>query len=432
MNNNHISQYKNIHPADIADYLQNLPISEAIQVFRDIPLKKAAWVLVELEHDSKAAFLDQMSSDQIAALLSEVPHDDSADIIGSLPEDKAQSVLSRLVPADSNKVAKLLKYDENSAGGIMNDRFIAVEEDMNIQEAKQLIKVQKNRNERSLYVYVVDSGHKLCGVITLRTILFGMPDRKIKKLMIPEVKAVSVNDDQEKVARMFAQYHYKSLPVIKNDRRLVGIVDATDIIDIIDQEATEDMQLMFGLSGEENIFTPWTKAMKKRLPWLYVKLLAGSAAATVISIFEPTIGQWTALAVFFPIIAAQGGSAGMQTLMITLRGITLKQIGLHDVKKAFSKELLLGFADGLAVGVAIGVIGWLWKGDIILGIIACIAMMLNMIASALAGVMVPLGLKLIKVDPALASGIFLTTITDVLGFFVLLGLGALVIHFSII
>ena len=272
---------------------------------------------------------------------------------------------------------------------------------------------------------MTDAQQKLLGVISLRDLVFRNPERRIGDIMNPKVTVIRVDADQEEIARQFEHYHYLGLPVLDEQGRLVGIVRANDVIQIAHQEATEDMQLMVGLSGEERALTPWNKSIRTRLPWLLVNLATAFLAAAVVGFFESTIAQWTVLAIFLPIVAGQGGNAGAQTLTVIIRDLALGEISHGDGRKALTKELLLGLANGLAVGLVVGVISYVWKGEVILGLVVGLAMLLNMVAAALSGVLIPFGLKAMKIDPALASSIFLTTVTDVAGFFFFLGLATL-------
>jgi magnesium transporter len=249
------------------------------------------------------------------------------------------------------------------------------------------------------------------------------------ELMNRDVKCVSVDDDQEKIAQLFEHYHYLALPVLEKDGRLVGIVSAKEVMGVLQHEATEDMQLMVGLSGEERAYTPWQISIRRRLPWLCVNLLTAFVAGAVVQIFEGTIARWTALAIFLPIVAGQGGNAGAQTLTVIVREMALGEMSIADGRKALMKEAILGILNGLAIGLLVGVAGYFWKGSAALGIVVGVAMLLNMVAAALSGVFVPYTLRAFKIDPALASSIFVTTVTDVAGFFFFLGLAALALKF---
>ncbi|MEW6161356.1 MAG: magnesium transporter, partial [Verrucomicrobiota bacterium] len=271
---------------------------------------------------------------------------------------------------------------------------------------------------------------RLVGIVPLRDLVFRRPERTVGEIMSRAVKFLQVDADQEEIARQFEHYHYLALPVVDADGRLVGIVRSSDALEIARAEATEDMQLMVGLSGEERALTPWRKSIGRRLPWLYINLATAFLAAAVVGFFESTIAQWTALAVFLPVIAGQGGNAGMQTLTVIIRDLALGEITPGDGRRALMKELTLGVVNGLAIGVVVGVAGFLWKGSLALGIVAMLAMVLNQVSAALAGVAIPFGLKAMRIDPALASSIFVTTVTDVAGFFFFLGLAVLAMRWA--
>jgi magnesium transporter len=245
--------------------------------------------------------------------------------------------------------------------------------------------------------------------------------------MSSEVKHVWVDDDQETIARMFQHYHYLAVPVLDRDRRLVGIVSASQVIEVLRSEATEDMQLMVGLSGEERARTPWRVSFPKRLQWLSINLVTAFLAGGVVGLFEGTIAKWTALAIFLPIVAGQGGNAGIQTLTVIIREMALGEMDKGDGWRALGKETLLGLLNGIAIGILVGIAGYFWKGSIALGVIVGVAMLLNMLAAALAGVLVPFTLRAFRIDPALASGILVTTVTDVAGFLFFLGLAGIAI-----
>ncbi len=419
------------HPADLADELQRLPIEEAVQAIRSLHRDRAADVLAELDRQVASDIISNLDVAEISGLLSRLPHDEAADLVAELPLDQRHAVLSLLRPRESAKVAELLHYPEDSAGGIMTDKFITLPIDATIKECQETLRQrQEEEYEGILYLYAVDSNQKLAGVIPIRELVFRRPDRKIREIIHADVKSVYVNDDQEKVAQLFAQYHYIALPVLETDGRLVGVVKANDVIGVIQEEVTEDMQLMVGLSGEEHTHTPWQKAVRKRLPWLYVNLATACLAATVVGFFENTIARWTALAIFFPIIAGMGGNTGMQALTVTIRSMALGEISGKDSRNALVKEIMLGIVNGLAVGLVVGIIGFVWKGNVMLGIIACVAMFLNMLAASISGVLIPFTLNFLKIDPALASSIFLTTITDIGAYFFFLGLATIVLHLT--
>ena len=416
------------HPADVADQLERLPVEEAQETLRELPNEERAAVLAEMEKDTWPEFLEGLSALEIVGLVGELPHHDAADVLGSLSPERKGDVLNLLPRNERDQIAQLMRYPEDTAGGIMTDSFIALREDMTIREAQELLrgKAEEVEGNYIAYLYVTNSESKLTGIISIHDLVFRGPERRIREIMQLEVKHVWADDDQEKIAQLFDHYHYMALPVLERDGRLVGIVQASQVIDVLRQEATEDMQLMVGLSGEERALTPWPTSMKRRLPWLCVNLATAFLAAAVVGMFEETIAAWTALAVLLPVVAGQGGNAGAQTLTVIIRDMALGEISKGDGRKALFKEVLLGVGNGLVIGVIVGVCSYFWKGDLSLGVVVAIAMLLNMVAAGISGVMVPYTLKTLKIDPALASSIMVTTVTDVAGFFFFLGLAALV------
>ena len=416
------------HPADIADRLEQLSTEDAVAHLRSLPTETASEVLTELDEGVASDITAQLTSAELSDLLEELPHDEAADIAAELSPDQQYEVLSQLDPPESAKVSQLMRYSDDSAGGIMKDEFIALPAHITVAEGLDIIR-QKGEEEfqGASYVYIVDDYQKLSGIVSIRDLVFRPSTRPLKDVMNTDVRHVRVDTDQEEVAHLFTQYHYMALPVVEIDGRLVGIVEAQQVIDVIREEATEDMQLMVGVSGEESAFTPWRRSLGKRTPWLYINLVTAFAAAAVVALFESTIAQWSALAVFLPIIAGQGGNSGMQALTVTIRSMALGELEGSAARRVLVKEVIMGLINGVLFGLTVGLLGFLWKGSFLLGLIVFLAMFLNMVAAAASGVLIPLALRSLKFDPALSSSIFLTTVTDVAGFFFFLGLAALLI-----
>ena len=415
------------HPADVADQLERLTVEQAQKELRDLPRAEGAAVLAEIDEETRPAVLENLAPSEIAGLVSEMPHNEAADVISSLPADIQPAVLDQLPFRDRQLVSEILAYPPESAGGIMSDHFISLREDMTIGEAQKMLQGRESEREGHsvAYMYVVDGAAHLKGILSIHDLVFRQPYRRIADIMNPEVKHVWVDDDQEKIAQLFNHYHYMALPVLDRSGRLVGIVQANQVLEVLRQEATEDMQLMVGLSGEERAMTPWRQSMKRRLPWLCINLGTAFLAAAVVGLFEETIAAWTALAIFLPIVAGQGGNAGAQTLTVIIRDMALGEISKGDGRKALLKEGFLGLVNGIAIGIIVGVISYAWKGSFTLGVVVGVAMVLNMVAAGVSGVLVPYTLRSLRIDPALASSIILTTVTDVAGFFFFLGLAAL-------
>jgi magnesium transporter len=419
-----LEEFLKLHPADLADRLQRLSLAEAQQILPELPPTLAASALAELEHDRQHELLKALPPQRLAPLLSQLAPNVVADLIPALPPTSRRAALEALPSEPRRRVQALLRYAPDTAGGIMSDRFITLRDDMTLDQVRELLRAQaqEERIEDVAYLYVTDAAHRLVGIVGLRDLIFRRADRRMAEIMTRDVKFLRADDDQEKTARQFEHYHYLGLPVLDSEGRLVGVVKASDALEVAQAEATEDMQLMVGLSGEERALTPWRTAVRRRLPWLYINLATAFLAAFVVGLFEGTIARWTALAVFLPVIAGQGGNAGMQTLTVIVRDLALGEISGGDGARALAKEMMLGLVNGLAIGAVVGLIGWWWKHSPVLGLVAFAAMLLNQLSAAFAGVAIPFGLKALRVDPALASSIFVTTVTDVAGFFFFLGL----------
>ena len=430
----YLEEYNSMHPADLADQLQRMDMPEARHILQELPLPQAADALAELEDDVVAELLDNFPNEKLVPLLNELDADEAADLLGDLPATDQHRLLGKMESEQSDAAKELLSYPEDSAGGIMNDRFISLHANQTVSVAqKELRKMEDPEPEDINYLFVTDTKEKLVGIVSLRDLVFASPRSKIKDVMDDEVKFVRADDDQEEVVRLFEHYHYLGLPVLNEHGTLLGVIKSDDVLKVAVEEATEDMQKMVGLSGEERTLTPWGQSFKRRLPWLLINLLTACLAGAVVGIFEGTIEQLAIIVIFLPIVAGQGGNAGMQTTTVIIRDMALGELSPGDGRKALAKELVLGLFNGLAIGLVVGAIGYLvgiffagheaapFRGNpLLLGMVVGGAMMLNQITAALFGVLIPYGLKFLRLDPALASSILITTVTDVTGFFYLL------------
>jgi magnesium transporter len=421
-------EYQQLHPADLADRLQRLPVEEAREILVRLPRPLAAAAISELEHEQSSELLAGLPPEHMTGFLQAMPSNEAADVAAELSPEQREEILADLTPEKSAKINALLRHEHDTAGGIMSVRFIALRPDQTIQECHRILRAREQQAEDVSYLYVTDDAQKLRGIVSLRDLVFRDPEQRISEIMNPNVKFIRVDADQEEIARQFEHYHYLGLPVLDQQDRLVGVVRANDVIEVAQDEATEDMQLMVGLSGEERTLTPWHNSVRTRLPWLYVNLATAFGGAAVVALFEKTIAGWTALAIFLPVVSALGGNSGAQTLTIIIRDIALGELSPGDGRRALLKEILVGLVNGIAVGIMVGIASYIWKGEATLGIVIAIAMVLNMMAAALSGVLIPFGLKAAKIDPALASSIFVTAITDVAGFFFFLGLASLALR----
>ncbi len=417
------------HPAEVAELLHRLPEKEAVALLRELyKVRAAADSLEEMDPDEAAELLEGLPQREATAILSRMEPDDAVDVLEELPRDEVEEILVHLGTLDREKaevLRRLLSYPPDTAGGLMSPEYVALPADITAHEAIERLRKAAEEAETVYYVYVVDEGGRLLGVLSLRDLVFARPDTPIREIMRPEVVTLSPEMSADEVAQAFDKYGYLALPVVDEEGRLLGIVTVDDILDTVILRDTEDMYKMANVPREERVDTPWHESLRLRLPWLYINLATAFLAASVVGAFEGVIAKISALAIFMPVVAGQGGNAGMQTVTIVTRGIALGEVPPGRGLAILAKEVLLGLLNGLAVGTVVGAVAFAWKHNPYLGLVAFLAMVGNMIIAGLVGAAIPLGLRALGLDPALASSVILTTFTDTLGFFLLLGLGYL-------
>jgi magnesium transporter len=420
------------HPADLAQLFSELPEKErqsAFSLLAERNSRLAMEALSELGPEAGAALLRDRSAEEIVKLTQELPSDDAAAVIDYLPEPLSTAVLELLQQKKpGGEVGELLEYAEKTAGRIMNPKVFALAEDMTAAEA--ITALQGSRDvEMVFYLYVIDVRRHLVGVVSLRRLLLVPPATPLKRIMTTDLISVRADMDQEEVARQVASYNLLAIPVVDEENKLVGVITVDDIIDVIKDEATEDVYRLGGVSGDDRVFSRPIESLRKRVPWLQVNLVTAFMAAFVVGLFENTIAKVTVLAMFMPVVAGMGGNAATQTLTVIVRGIALGELTWANTRKALLKEAAVGVGNGLACGMVAAIVVWLWKGDAMLGAIIGAAMVINMFVAAIAGTLIPLSLRALKVDPALASSVFITTLTDVFGFLSFLGLATVFIKY---
>jgi len=412
------------HPADLAQIFSELPDRDreaAFSLLADRNGRLAMEALSELGPESGAVLLATRPAEEIARLAQEIPSDDAAALIDHLPKELSAAVLDLMRPKESSVVENLLEYAEQTAGRIMNPHVFALNEDLTVGEA--ITELQSNRDvEMVFYLYVVDERRHLVGVVSLRRLLLVSPETPLKRIMTTDLISARVDMDQEEVARLVAAYNLLAIPVVDEENKLVGIITVDDVIDVIKDEATEDIYRLAGVAGDERVFTPAGESLQKRLPWLGINLVTAFLAATVVAVFVGTIDRIPPLAIFMPIVAGMGGNAATQTLTVIVRGIALGELTWSNARKALLKEATVGIGNGVVFGFIAAVVAWLMQGSPMLGLVLGLAMVINMFVAATAGTLVPLGLRAANVDPALASSVFITTLTDIFGFLAFLGL----------
>ena len=421
------------HPADLAQLFAELPDKDrhaAFSVLAERNSRLAMEALSELDPEAGARLLADRSAEEIVKLTQELPSDDAAAIIDYLPEELSSAVLEQMQRRPTGAdVGDLLEYPEQTAGRIMNPKVFALSEDMTAGEA--ITAVQGARDvEVVFYLYIVDARRHLVGVASLRRLLLVPPTTPLKRIMTTDIISVRTDTDQEDVARQVASYNLLAIPVVDEENKLVGVITVDDVIDVIKDEATEDVYRLAGVSSDDRVFTRPIESLRKRLPWLLVNLATAFVAASIVSLFTGTIGLFPILAVLMPVVAGMGGNAATQTLTVIVRGIALGELTWGNTRKALLKEAAVGLGNGIACGIVGGlVVVAFTRGDWVLGLVLGLAMLINMFVAATAGTMIPLLLRALKVDPALASSVFITTLTDMFGFFSFLGLAALFIQY---
>ncbi len=413
-------------PADVALLLHELTSDEIRAViellFRQ---RRAAVALRELPSEMLPQVFDALADQRLAAVIGRLEIDDLLEFVEWIPEDRRVAVVDRLPEEKREALRKAELYPEYSAGRVMTTSFVALDQKMTAQDAIDSLRSIGDGSEAVLYLYVVDEQRTLIGVVPIRRLVSSPPDRRISEIMIHDPVSVSAEDDQEEVARVVAQYDLLAIPVTDVDGRMLGLITVDDVIDVITEEATEDMYHLAGLTEADRVFVPAHESVRKRLPWMFINLGTCFAAAWVVGLFERTIEQVVALAVFMPVVAGMGGNGGTQALTVITRAIALGEIEFSSGFRAVMKELAVGLALGIAMGLASAGIAYLWHADPIIGVALFTAMILTLSVAGLVGAAVPLALKALHQDPALGAGVIVTTFTDAFAFFSFLGVATL-------
>ncbi|MEM7411672.1 MAG: magnesium transporter [Myxococcota bacterium] len=415
-------------PADVAPLLSDLTQDEVRMVVDGLyRQRRAALVLRELPPEMLPQLFDALTDQRIADVIARLEIDDLLEFVEWIPEERRDDVLQRLPDYRRDELMKAELYPESSAGRVMITSFVALDEKMTAQEAIDSIRSVGDDDESILYLYVVDDQRCLRGVVPIRRLVAAPPDRPVGEFMIPEPVCVRAEADQEEVAAAVRRYDLLAVPVVDVDNRMLGVITVDDVIDVITEEATEDMYHLAGLSDEDRVFSPAHTSIRKRLPWMLVNLATCFLAAWVVGLFERTIEQVVALAVFMPVVAGMAGNGGTQSLTIITRAIALGELEFSTGLRAAAKELSVGLVIGAITGIASGGIVYFSQGSPVLGLALFLAMVVSMAVSGLMGAAVPLSLKALRQDPALGSGVIVTTFTDVFAFFAFLGIATLLL-----
>jgi magnesium transporter len=414
-----------LRPADQADLMEELDTPDQVALFSLLHPVESADVLEEMEDEDAAELAELLPLEQLADILDEMETDEAADVLGDLTQEKVTEALREM--DEPQDVISLLRYPDDTAGGLMTRAVITLRPDWTAEQALAELRRVGPQSDSTYYLFVVDETDRLSGVIGLRDLVTAPIDMPLAERVKTDIVSVLVTTDQEECARILSRYGYMTLPVVDEIGRFLGVITADDLIEVAEDEATEDMYRMVGITGEERVFGSARESILKRLPWLAINMLTLFIAITVVDAFEAVIAGMVALAVFLPLVSGEGGNAGSQTATVIVRGIALGEVAPTDGKRALVKELRVALANGALIGLGTAVVAYFWKDDWRIAAGICLAMILNFLMAAATGVLIPLGLKKINVDPALASAAFVTGFTDTFGFLFFLGIVSLLV-----
>ncbi|MCI8850931.1 MAG: magnesium transporter [Erysipelotrichaceae bacterium] len=416
-----------IHPVVILDLIHANEDS-ASALLAHLSDEVIADIVEEEDDEDKYELLKLFSDVKQKHILEEMSNDEVTDLLGELKDEEQQELLAKLSSEDRQDVKELMCYDEDSAGGLMTTEFISIRAKNTVRQTLEYL--QRNTDgETAYYLYVTDRQNVLKGVVSLRDIVSSTFDTNMLEITNPNVISVRYDEDQEAVWKQFEKYGFVMMPVVDEENHMLGIITVDDIMDVIQEETTEDINRLGQVGKEERIDSQLFESLRSRLPWLVINLFTAVMAAAVISLFEGTISQVVSLATIMPIVTGMGGNAGTQSLTIVVRGLSLGELTKENAVSILAKEVGVGLFSGIVIGVLIAIGAMLFERNPMFGLVTGVAMFLNMILANIAGYFIPVLLEKCHVDPALASGVFVTTVTDVLGFLFFLGLATMALPY---
>ncbi|MDO4719485.1 MAG: magnesium transporter [Peptostreptococcaceae bacterium] len=415
---------EDIHPADFLDALESYE-GDPTAIVRRLPDAYVALLVEQADDDEKYDLYSLFPEARREHILSEMSSDELVDLLGIVDDEIREQIMQKLNKEDAAEVKELLRYGEETAGGIMATEFISIREGMTVSQTIEYLRQEAPNSETPYYIYVLDEAEKLRGVVSLRDLITTDSGEYIKNIMNEKVLSVPVDMDQEEVGLFFEKYGYMVVPVVDAEDVMLGIITADDIVGVITEEHTQDMYRMAGLDEDESVDSSVLDSIKSRLPWLLVNMATAIIASSMVRIFEGTLAQVVALATFMPIVAGMGGNAGAQSLTLIVRSIALGELSMENAKHVLIKELKVGFINGIVIGLLMAVLGYIFEGNFYFSLVIGLALFLNLLVASISGYFVPVTLKKLNIDPALASSIFVTTFTDTLGFFFFLGLATM-------
>ena len=418
-----IQMIETLRGPDQAILFSELDEDEQMELLPKLDLAYSANILEDMDDPETAKLASSLPIETIASIVDEMEPDKAADLLGDLPEEQARAVLARL--DDPEDVRPLLIHPDDSAGGLMTSEFLALRPLMTAHEAVEALRRWSPDSDEIYYLFVANEKKQLCGVVNLRQLILAGDNTLIKNIMNADVISVKVGVDQEDCARTMAHYDLSAIPVVDEDGIIVGVITYDDIVDVLEEEATEDVYRLANISDNElDPDSSITEQLKGRLPWLYLSTITAFFGAWVISNFEQVIAQAAVLALFQSVVAGQGGNTASQIIAMTVRTLATERISAKSQRRIIVRQFMMGLILGVAVGAAVALGVYLWRGNIYLSLVLGLALVANLSLGSLIGILVPLGLEKVGIDPALASSVLVTAATDSLGFFIFLSLAA--------
>jgi len=416
-----------LHAADVGDLLESLSRDERAALVRLLGDRFDFSALTEVDDTVRGEILDEMPNEDIARGVSDLSSDDAVFILEDMDAPDREEVLEQLPAFERLSLRRSLDFPEKSAGRLMQADFIAIPPFWTVGQTIDYLRAEEELPSEFYQIYVVDPGYNLLGTLPLDRFIRSRRQVRIEKIMNTNVIEIDANEDQENAARTFERYDLVEVGVVDENRRLVGVLTIDDMVDVIHEEATEDFQRLVGVGNEEISNSVW-QTLRGRLTWLFVNLLTAILASSVIDVFDGTIAKMVALAVLMPIVASMGGNAATQTMTITVRALATYDLDGPRLRRLVSREIAVAVANGIAFAIIMGIVAAIWFQNWGLGAVMGFALVVNLFAAGLAGVLIPLGLNRLKIDPAIASTAFVTTVTDVVGFFSFLWFAGLWFH----
>ncbi|MDP4142999.1 MAG: magnesium transporter [Bacillota bacterium] len=420
---------EDIHPADLLDAVRDYPKNK-LDILNKLPEWAIASIIDEAEDDEKYELLALFeSSNKQKDIVEEMSSDELADMLGTLDTSEANDILAKMDKEDAEDVRELLSYAPDTAGGLMASEFLSVKDTMTVKDTLDYLRTSAEDAETSYFIYILDEGNRLKGVVSLRDLLIASSDIYVSEIMNANINTIKDDMDQEEVAHIFRKYSYHIMPVINSAEEMVGIITIDDVIRVIESESTEDIHHLAGLQEDEKVTDTLKESVGSRLPWLFIKLLTALLACAAVARFQGTIEKLVLLAAFIPVVSGIGDNVGNQTLTIIVRGIGSGDLNFQNYKKVLLKEIGVGICSGVIMGSIIAICGFLWTRNVLFGVVVLVSMIVNLIIAACSGFIVPMILKRLRKDPALASTIFVNAITEVFGFIFYLGFATLLIPY---